>query len=46
MDDHPVIGEEQLADVLHPFGEMFTIGRSGEPLPLTGAVRMYATDFE
>jgi hypothetical protein len=40
MDDHPVIGEEQLADQLHPFGEMITIGRPGERLPLPGAVRI------
>jgi hypothetical protein len=38
--------EEQLADVLHPFGDMITIGRPGERLPLPGAVRMYATDSE
>jgi len=38
--------EEQLADVLRPFGELIAIGRPGEKLPLPGAVRMYATDAE
>jgi hypothetical protein len=38
--------EEQLADVLRPFGELIAIGRPGEPLPLPGAARMYATESE
>ena len=38
--------EEQLADVLRPFGEMVAIGRPGESLPLPGAARIYATDSE
>ncbi len=38
--------EEQLADVLHPMGEMIAIGRPGEKLPLPGATRMYASDAE
>jgi len=38
--------EEQLADVLRPFGDMVAIGRPGEPLPLPGAARIYATDSE
>jgi hypothetical protein len=38
--------EEQLAEVLRPFGDLVAIGRPGEPLPLPGAVRMYATEAE
>src|SRR5262249_52081031 len=38
--------EEQLADVLRPFGNLVAIGRPGEPLPLPGAARMYATESE
>lgn len=38
--------EEQLADVLRPFGDLIAIGRPGEPLPLPGAARMYATESE
>jgi len=38
--------EEQLADVLRPFGELIAIGRPGEALPVPGAARMYATDSE
>lgn len=38
--------EEQLADVLRPFGDLIAIGRPGEPLPIPGATRMYATDSE
>jgi hypothetical protein len=38
--------EEQLADVLRPFGDLIAIGRPGEPLPIPGAARMYATDSE
>jgi hypothetical protein len=38
--------EEQLADVLRPFGNLVAIGRPGEPLPLPGATRMYATESE
>lgn len=38
--------EEQLADVLRPFGDLIAIGRPGEPLPVPGADRMYATDAE
>src|SRR4051794_2257316 len=29
--------EEQLADVLRPFGQLIAIGKPGEPLPLPGA---------
>ena len=36
--------EEQLADVLRPFGDLIAIGQPGEPLPVPGAARMYATD--
>jgi hypothetical protein len=36
--------EEQLADVLRPIGDLVAIGRPGEPLPLPGAIREYATD--
>jgi hypothetical protein len=38
--------EEQLAEVLRPFGDLIAIGRPGEPLPVPGADRMYATDSE
>jgi hypothetical protein len=38
--------EEQLADVLRPFGDLIAIGQPGEPLPLPGAARMYVTDSE
>lgn len=38
--------EEQLADVLRPFGDMIAIGRPGESLPLPGATRIYATDAQ
>jgi hypothetical protein len=38
--------EEQLADVLRPFGDLIAIGRPGEALPMPGANRMYATDSE
>jgi hypothetical protein len=38
--------EEQLADVLQPFGDLIAIGQPGEPLPIPGAARMYASDSE
>ena len=38
--------EEQLARVLRSVGDLVAIGRPGEPLPLPGAVRKYATDAE
>jgi hypothetical protein len=38
--------EEQLAGVLRPFGQMIAIGKPGEPLPLPGAARIYATSDE
>src|SRR6516225_2510385 len=38
--------EEQLADVLRPFGELVAIGRPGESLPTPGAARIYASDEE
>src|SRR5215472_220748 len=38
--------EEQLADVLRPFGELVAIGRPGESLPTPGAARIYTTDGE
>ena len=38
--------EEQLADVLRPFGELVAIGRPGESLPTPGAARIYASDAE
>jgi hypothetical protein len=38
--------EEQLADALRPFGQLIAIGKPGEPLPLPGAARMYASDTE
>lgn len=36
--------EEQLADVLRPFGDLVAIGRPGEELPEPGAARMYVSD--
>ena len=38
--------EEQLADVLRPFGDLIAIGQPGEPLPIPGATRMYVSDSE
>jgi len=38
--------EEQLADVLRPFGDLIAIGQPGEPLPIPGAARMYVSDSE
>jgi hypothetical protein len=38
--------EEQLADVLQPFGKLVAIGRPGESLPPPGAARMYASDAQ
>ena len=36
--------EEQLAEVLLPFGELIAIGRPGESLPTPGAARIYTSD--
>jgi hypothetical protein len=38
--------EEQLAEVLLPFGELIAIGRPGESLPTPGAARIYTFDEE
>jgi len=38
--------EEQLADVLRPFGDMVAVGRPSEPLPMPGGSRIYASDAE
>ena len=38
--------EEQLADVLRPFGDLVAIGQPGEALPIPGATRVYANDSE
>ncbi len=38
--------EEQLADVLRPFGDLVAIGQPGEALPKPGAARIYASDEE
>jgi len=38
--------EEQLAEVLRPFGDLVAIGRPGEDLPEPGAARMYVSDQE
>jgi hypothetical protein len=38
--------EEQLADVLRPFGDLVAIGQPGERLPTPGAARIYASDEE
>ena len=38
--------EEQLVEVLQPFGELIAIGRPGESLPTPGAARIYTSDEE
>jgi hypothetical protein len=38
--------EEQLAEVLQPFGGLTAIGRPGESLPTPGAARIYTSDEE
>lgn len=38
--------EEQLAEVLQPFGGLIAIGRPGETLPTPGAARIYTSDEE
>jgi hypothetical protein len=38
--------EDQLADVLRPFGDLIAIGRPGERLPTPGATRMYVADTD
>ena len=42
----PKSGEEELADLLRPFGELVAIGRPGERLPTPGAARIYTSDEE
>jgi hypothetical protein len=41
-----VTEEEQLRDVLQPFGDLIAIGRPGEKLPTPGAARLYASDAQ
>jgi hypothetical protein len=38
--------EEQLRDVLRPFGDLVAIGKPGEDLPTPGAARIYVSDEE
>ena len=38
--------EEQLRDVLQPFGDVIAIGHPGESLPKPGAARLYASNEE
>jgi hypothetical protein len=38
--------EEQLCEVLQPFGDLVAIGKPGETLPTPGAARLYASDAE
>ena len=38
--------EEELRNVLRPFGDMVAIGQPGERLPVPGATRMYASQSE
>jgi hypothetical protein len=38
--------EEELKNVLQPFGDMVAIGQPGERLPVLGATRMYASQSE
>jgi hypothetical protein len=40
----PTSEEEELADLLRPFGEPVAIGRPSESLPPPGAARIYASD--
>lgn len=41
-----VTEEEQLRDVLQPFGDLIAIGRPGEELPTPGAARLYVSDAQ
>lgn len=41
-----VTEEEQLRDVLRPFGDLVAIGRPGEKLPTPGAARLYVSDAQ
>ena len=41
-----VTEEEQLRDVLQPFGDLVAIGRPGEKLPTPGAARLYVSDAQ
>jgi hypothetical protein len=47
---NPLLGlqseEEQLAEVLQPFGGLIAIGRPGESLPTLGAAPIYTSDEE
>jgi hypothetical protein len=38
--------EEQLGEVLQPFGDLVAIGKQGETLPTPGAARLYVSDAE
>jgi hypothetical protein len=38
--------EEQLVEVLQPFGDLVAIGKPGETLPTPGAARIYASDAD
>jgi hypothetical protein len=38
--------EEQLREVLQPFGDLVAIGKPSETLPTPGAARLYASDAE
>jgi hypothetical protein len=38
--------EEQLGEVLQPFGDLVAIGKPGETLPTPGAARLYIPDPE
>ena len=41
-----VTEEEQLSDVVRPFGDLVAIGRPGEKLPTPGAARLYVSDAQ
>lgn len=41
-----VTQEEQLSEVLQPFGDLVAIGKPSETLPTPGAARLYASDAE
>src|SRR5260221_9711607 len=47
---NPLLGlqseEEQLAEVLQPFGGLIAFGRPGESLPTPGSARIYTSDVE
>jgi len=41
-----IVTEEELRDVLQPFGDLVAIGKPGEKLPTPGAARLYVSDAQ